>query len=453
MNALDFIFFFLYVFIFYIIFAVRRRKLDDPLLRKYHKQGFWIKCLATFAYCIFVVYVSPGDTNGLYYPEGLNIAKMIMHDPSRISLITHKGADFDESLLLNIANSGYFSEESNFWVSRLVAVFSFFTFGKFMAINLVFSMIAFSGTFRLYRFFYEQYPHLHRQFAIAIIYFPTFVFWSAGILKDPICIGALGWITYCLYAIFYKKKKIFRNILLLLIFGYLLAVLKVYILVAYLPFFVLYLILKNVNLVRNQFARLVILLVFIVGAVIGSVNVMATIQEALAGYTQKSITQSIKSYQTNYQNQANAVDSNFSLGVEFDGSMVSLAKIAPAAIVATLFRPFFWESRKISTLLSSLESLSLMLFTLYVFLRVKPFRFFRSIFKDPLVTYCFFYSLVFALFVGATTLNFGTLVRYKIPAMPFYLISIFLILDINRKKKSPENAPGENRLAEAVGSG
>ncbi len=124
MDVLDFIFFFIYVFLFYVIFAWRRKKLDDPLLRKYHKQGFWLKCLATFTYCIFVVYVSPGDTNGLYYPEGVNIAKMIMSNPSKISLITHAGSEFDESLLLDIANSGYFSEESNFWVSRLVAIFT-----------------------------------------------------------------------------------------------------------------------------------------------------------------------------------------------------------------------------------------------------------------------------------------------------------------------------------------
>jgi hypothetical protein len=426
------------VFLFYIIFAWRRKKLEDPVLKKYHRQGFWLKCLATFTYCIFVVYISPGDTNGLYYPEGLNIAKMIMSHPSKISLITHAGSDFDESLLLDIANSGYFSEESNFWVSRLVAIFSFFTFGKFMAINLVFSMISYSGVWRLYRFFYEQYPHLHKQFAIAILYFPTFIFWSAGILKDPICTGALGWITYSLYSVFYKKKNIFKNVMLVLLFGYILAVLKVYILVSYLPFFILFLILKNVNLVKNQFARVMILVLFLLGSVAGSMKVLATIQDALASYTQKSLTQSIKSYQTNYQNQANFVESNFSLGVEFDGSIGSLAKMAPAAIVATLFRPFIWESKKLSTLLSSFESLSLMLFTLYVFIRVGPFKFLRSLFKDPIVTYCFFYSVIFALFVGATTLNFGTLVRYKIPAMPFYLISIFMIWDLNRKKKIPD---------------
>lgn len=46
--------------------------------------------------------------------------------------------------------------------------------------------------------------------------------------------------------------------------------------------------------------------------------------------------------------------------------------------------------------------------------------------------------MVFAIFVGATTLNFGTLVRYKIPAMPFYVISLLLILYYNNKIKSEE---------------
>lgn len=435
MNVIDFIFFFIYVFIFYVIFYLRRRKLKDPLLKKYHRLGFWIKCFATLAYYVFVVWISPGDTNGLYYPEGVNLSKLIMQHPSNISFILHKGADFDESLLTNIANSGYFSEESNFWVSRLVAVFSFFTFGKFMAINLVFSMIAFSGTFRLYRFFYEQYPALHKQLAIAILYFPSFIFWSSGILKDSICIGALGWITYCLYAIFYKKENLIKNILLTLIFGYLLAVLKVYILISYLPFFVLFLILKNVSLVRNRFARILVFLIFITGGAFASMSVMDTIQDALTSYTQQGIAEGIKDYQSNYRNQANSVDSNFSLGVEFDGSAVSLVKIAPAAIVATLFRPFIWESKKLSTLLSSLESLFLMLLTLFAVLKTGPFRFVRLLFKDPMVMYCFFFSVIFALFVGATTLNFGTLVRYKIPALPFYLISIFLILDLNRRRK------------------
>ena len=439
MNTLDFIFFFIYVIIFNIIFSWRRKRYTDPLLRKYHKQAFWIKVFGTFAFSMFVVYLSPGDTTGLYYPEGINIAKMIIKNPSNIDMLWSSGKDFDESLLLNIDNSGYFNEESNFMVTRLVTLFSFFTFGKFMAINLVFSMISFTGVWRLFRFFFEQYPHLHKQFAIAILYLPTFVFWSSGILKDPICTGALGWITYSLYSIFYTKNNLVKNLFLLTVFGYLIVQLKVYIIVAYLPFFALFLILKNVKLVKNPVLKVFLIVGFILGSLLGFVKITSSLQGALSSYASKGITQSIKNYQVNYENQSDYVQSNFSLGVEYDGSIASLGKMAPAAVVATLFRPFIWESKKVSTLLSSLESLALMLFTLYVLKKVGILKFFSSIVRSPTIMYCFFYSVVFSLFVGATTLNFGTLVRYKIPGIPFYIISLFLILDLNGKlKKSPD---------------
>jgi hypothetical protein len=110
--------------------------------------------------------------------------------------------------------------------------------------------------------------------------------------------------------------------------------------------------------------------------------------------------------------------------------------MAPAAIVATLFRPYLWESKKLSTLLSSLESLTLMIFAAYVFFRAGPVTFFTSIVRDPMVMFCFFFSVLFALFVGATTLNFGTLVRYKIPCMPFFVIAMVLILEISKKRKA-----------------
>jgi hypothetical protein len=51
--------------------------------------------------------------------------------------------------------------------------------------------------------------------------------------------------------------------------------------------------------------------------------------------------------------------------------------------------------------------------------------------------YCLLFALLFALFVGATTTNFGTLVRYKIPCMPFYVAAMFIIQDRIRKKNSP----------------
>jgi hypothetical protein len=53
--------------------------------------------------------------------------------------------------------------------------------------------------------------------------------------------------------------------------------------------------------------------------------------------------------------------------------------------------------------------------------------FFSAISKEPTVLYCLLFSVLFALFVGATTGNFGSLVRYKIPCMPFYVVGMFII--------------------------
>ena len=221
---------------------------------------------------------------------------------------------------------------------------------------------------------------------------------------------------------------------MILLFGYLLYIIKVYILISYVPFFILYLVLKNVNLIKNIFLRFALVVGLIVGTIVMFTGVMAQLAETLVAYGGSDITKNITSYQKAYSEQEEA-GSNFELGVEYDGSVSSLIRIAPAAIIATLYRPFFWESKKISTLLSSAESLAIMLFTFFVFYKTGPVRFLRSL-KEPVILYCILFALLFALFVGATTANFGTLVRYKIPCLPFYIIALFLIQDLNRKKIS-----------------
>lgn len=438
MGFLEFILYPVYVALFYFFFRNRRKKYDDQVLQFYHKQGFWIKVLAVIPFTLFNYYLSQGDSVLLYYTEGANIYHLILGNPSHIKWLYLPGPDFDQTLLKNTANLGYFRAETNFMVARIVAILSFLSFGKYLIINLFFSMIAFTGVWRLYRFFYEQYPHLHKQLAIAILYMPTFVFWGSGILKDPICISALGWITYALYEAFYKKKDLIKNMFILLFFGYLLVVLKIYILIAYIPFFMLYLILKNVNQVRSSLLKWILGPALILGSVFAGQQVMNNFQKELGTFAADGITEQIGKQRSSYRDESapGGGDSNFSLGVEFDGSVSSLLKMAPAAVIATFYRPFIWESRKISTLLSSLESMMIMFFTLYVLFIAGPIQFFQAVRKDPVILYCILFALLFGLFVGATTPNFGSLVRYKIPCIPFYVIALFLIHDRCKQIKS-----------------
>lgn len=428
MGLVDLILFPFYVLFFSLVFSARRKRIEDPVLKKYQLYGFWIKVLSTIAFIIYSV-LFKGDSMSLYYPEGINIAKLIIKDFSNIKLLFTPGKEFDENLLADSFNRGYFSSESNYLIVRLVTVFSFITFGSYSCITLIFSMISFSGVWRLYKFFYEQYPHLHKKLAIAIIYLPTFVFWSSGILKDPICTGMMGWLSYGLYNLLIKKQELIKNSLIVIVSAVILGTIKLYILVSYLPFLLLFMVLHYVLTAKYFVTKTLIFVTILIVSIFGIYILTDKLKEEMGDLALDKLTESVKTTQDNFLNISDQAESSFSLGVTFDGSTGSLVKIAPAAITATLFRPYLWESKKISTLLSSMESLVLMLFTIYVFFKAGPFRFVGGIIKDPMILYCFCFSILFALFVGATTLNFGTLVRYKIPCMPFYIIALILITE------------------------
>jgi hypothetical protein len=117
----------------------------------------------------------------------------------------------------------------------------------------------------------------------------------------------------------------------------------------------------------------------------------------------------------------------YSLGDMTDISTFGLLKKIPLAINVTFFRPYIWESKKPVILLSALESLWFLILTLQTFRLVGVFGFFRILRSDPFITFCFIFAMTFGFAVGLSSYNFGALVRYKIPCMPFFLCTMYII--------------------------
>ena len=109
-----------------------------------------------------------------------------------------------------------------------------------------------------------------------------------------------------------------------------------------------------------------------------------------------------------------------------------MTKLAPQAVVVALFRPFLWESRNPTMLLSALEATYFIVLTIRILLRVGVGSTLRAIASSPVLTLCFVFSLIFAISVGISSGNFGTLVRYKIPLMPFYLAGLYILQSITQ---------------------
>ena len=110
-----------------------------------------------------------------------------------------------------------------------------------------------------------------------------------------------------------------------------------------------------------------------------------------------------------------------------DGSISGLLRSAPLATFTALFRPLPWEIGSPTMVVSAIENTILLFFVLYSLFRIGPFKFFKITFKDPFLVYCLVFSLFFAFGVGIAGTNFGALVRYKIPLMPFFFSLIYII--------------------------
>ena len=93
-------------------------------------------------------------------------------------------------------------------------------------------------------------------------------------------------------------------------------------------------------------------------------------------------------------------------------------------------------------LLSALEALLFLILTIRLVWMARWRTFAYS--QSPDVLFCMVFALVFAFAVGVSTFNFGTLSRYKIPMMPYFLLAVALIdAQWKRERKFAEFASME----------
>ena len=125
--------------------------------------------------------------------------------------------------------------------------------------------------------------------------------------------------------------------------------------------------------------------------------------------------------------------STYVLG-ELDGSFASMMRLAPEAINVSLFRPYLWEVNNPLMFMSALESMVFLIVTLVVILKSR-LGLLKSL-ANPDILFCLVFSIIFAFAVGVSTYNFGTLSRYKIPLIPFYVLALIFIYDhVNKERK------------------
>lgn len=407
-------------------------KMSSPQTKKYFLPALALKLIGGISVgLIYYYYYEGGDTVTYYTFGAQKIFLAFMEDPSiAFQMIFGENVKTPENYPY-ATEIWVFSDDASYYCVRFAGFLNLFAFNTYAGTVLIFAFLSFLCVWSIYQFLVDLYPDLHKQFAISFLFLPSVFFWGSGILKDTLTFAFLCLMIKASLEIFYYRRKLVWNVVLILVSGYFIAQIKIYILIALMPataFLFFYGPIKNIN---NPILR-VLFTPFMVALSVGLGYLgMQQIGETSSRYNLDTMAKTAEEtarwiHYVSVQSDGSA----YSLG-DYDFSGVGMLKKTIPAIWVSLFRPHPWEAKNPVMALSALEAV----FFLWLFMK----GYFKNMRLNGkargvsiLIPYCLIYSLIFAWAVGMTSYNFGSLVRYKIPMMPFFAVAMFLI---ERNKK------------------
>lgn len=419
----------IYLGILYAVAYAIRGSVTNVYTKKYFIPALTAKVIGALVLGILYHTIYGGDTNNYFHQASIIYHAFGDSFSAGIHLITTDGTVTPDIAQYTSQMTWFGPDSKEYFVIRTAAVGAILGFNTYSVTALFFCALSFSGMWAMYMAFAKIRPRVYKELATAVFFLPSVFFWGSGLLKDSLCLGALGWLFYAFYRGAIEKKNIIRCLLIGVIAMKVIASMKVYIILAFVPPAALWIFNENTARIRSVAVRWIARPVLLLAGSAVAIYAMGQIAAADSRFNIDKI--GAQSKLTAEYLQGVSKDQNgsgYNIG-EQDGSIGGMARLAPQAIVVALFRPFLWEAHNPTMALSALEATYFIILTLRIFYRVGFFKAIGVISTSPVLTLCFVFSLVFAISVGVSSGNFGTLVRYKIPLMPFYLAGLYILQD------------------------
>ena len=427
---------FLLVFIFYFAKSIRDKHIKTNPSYRYFLSGMMAKIVGgIMVVLVYTLYYSGGDTI-YYFFDSMTMSNLLFKNFIHFGDVVINGWENYKFSYLDSTTGTfvYYRSPESFFISRILWPFTLVGLQQMIPTVMLLALVSFGGVWRMYQIFIKEFPMLERPLAYTFFFLPSVFFWGSGILKDSITLSALGYFFYSFYYVFIVPKKVFKNLVIVIISAWIIISIKAYIFIGVLPGALIWIVSKLTSKIRGGFIRKVTfpLIMIIVG--LSGFLLLNTLSDELGKFKIDRLLDEAAVSNADLQSDYYGGNS-FSIG-EIEPTVQSMLIHMPLAINAALFRPYITEARNVMMIVSGLENLFILLFTLYVLYKVKIFGIFKYFNKNSLLTFSLIFSLFFAFAVGISTSNFGSLVRYRIPLLPFFVSSLIIIRYLYEKEKA-----------------
>lgn len=403
--------------------------------------------VAVFLQIFIIEYVyGGGDLEG-YYRSGVELANALRTDfefifPEAVRFFFHE-TDTNIPFLV-------FGGAGPTGSLTVIAAFLFYVLGDSLyAASMVVALAAFFGKVALTLAMTINQPQsIRRQIFIGTMLLPSVVFWSSTIAKEAVIIAFFGAALLLLRPLIAGE---FRPLRLALGAACLVPVvlIKPYVLLPFSLAFGAWLYSERagrrgqVVSIRPASALAAGAVAFLIFLIVGRISPQFAVENIAKSTATSQVAGTRVEGGSNYQLR------EVGEGEPERQSVQSQVLLAPLALPTALYRPFFFEVRNPMMFLNALETTVLLFLTVRLLIRGGFNRVRQAVMSSPLLIFCLVFTIVMGTAVGLASTNLGSLSRYRMPFMPFF-VALVLILDgmfRDFRSGAPVRAPQTPNLA------
>ncbi len=400
--------FFHFLLLGWLSWQAYRRFINSPV-RLYYFPALGLKLFAGIASgLLYYLYYGGGDTIN-YHHDASELASLALNDLSAYIKVMAGGEAEQLSLI-------YSQEVRALLAAKIFSVFYLFTGSNYWVTACYVSFLSFLCLCLLVHRLVKGRPEMRKPAAIAFLVWPSFVFWTSGLLKESLAMVCIAFIVAAVLPYLQEGKKIPRleagvSVLLFI----LLWKLKYYYAALLGPVLVCLLVVlwMGRNFAMKQVWMWCTFILFLAGGILLATQLHPNL------YLSRFLAVWVENY---YLIVAASSDGGYVVYDQLEAGWGSVLQNAPEAIAAGLYAPLisadFTNPVKLIAIAENLLLLILSLIGITGWILEKKGNLSLPAFAVII------YVVAFALVIGIAAPNYGTLSRYRISYQPFFVLLI-----------------------------
>ncbi len=420
--------------------------------------GFWVAIIGGQGMLLLSLSLVPAGDMVNYYKTAHSLIHFLFNDWETLSaILEYRFQDADTSVLdpyrtaLNENRVPYIHDDRAFFAGLLSVPFVLLGASSLYNATFVLTFFVFFVRWALFIRLLSLLKIPVIFLAGSILFLPTGLSWTSIIFKETYAFIALIYVV--LWFTSENKKRFNTNfiisIILLLASIYIISNTKGYVLYAFLPYLLYYRFGGSILSKLRPGVRVALSLGLFATVLFSFILVINLFSTALGEYSLDALaeTTAVK-YQDltqDYYYEGQQTDSRYDIG-EYEPTLQGIITKFPIATFTGLFRPLPNDIVSLQIAFSSIESTLLFLSTIFLFIRLGVFRVIRYVLSEPLIFTLLMYAVTMAFFVGLSSGNFGNLVRYRAPMMPFFVASLAGLYGLYLEEKKTKAAARAARM-------